>query len=103
MLAAPIRIDRAVEADIRGIVAGNYLAGGIDRDRCLEGREFIETSPAVVESHPRKRLVAARGIAMGAPTFSPLVFDDDAEKFTDIVIGARRRGGQLLRRRASLG
>jgi hypothetical protein len=29
--------------------------------------------------------------------------DDDAKEFTDVFIGARRCGGQLLHRRASLG
>src|SRR5262249_27639834 len=103
MLAPAIRVYRAIEADIRGVVAGNYLASGIDRHRSLERRQFIETSPAVVEGDSSKRLVAAGRVAMCAPTFPPLVSDTDAEKFADFLIGTRRRGGQLLRRRASLG
>src|SRR5262245_31470012 len=103
MLAPSIRVYRAIEADIRGLVAGNYLAGGIDRDGSLERRQFIETPPAVVECDPSKRLVAAGRVAMCAPSLSPLMFDHNAKKFADIFIGARRRGGQLLRRRASLG
>src|SRR5262249_59563920 len=103
MLAPAIRVYRAIEADIRGVVAGNYLASGIDRHRSLERRQFIETSPAVVEGDSSKRLVAAGRVAMCAPTLSPLVFDHDAEKFADILIATPPRGGQLLRPPAAFG
>ena len=53
VLAAPVRIDRAVKADIGRIVAGDDLARGIERDRGLERRQFIEALPAVVEGDPR--------------------------------------------------
>ena len=100
MLAAAIGIDRAVEADVGRVVAGNNLAGGVDRDRRLERRQFVERAPAVVEGDAGERLVAAGGIAVRTAAAPALVVDDDAEQSADVVIAARRRGGQLLRRRA---
>jgi hypothetical protein len=40
---------------------------------------------------------------MRAAAPASLMFNHNAEHFADVVIAARRRGGQILRRRASLG
>src|SRR5690606_33208374 len=53
MLAAAIRIDRAVETDIGRIVAGDDRARSVDRHAGLERRQLIEALPAIVESDPR--------------------------------------------------
>ena len=72
--------------------------------RGLERRQFVERAPAVVEGDARQRLVAAGGIALRAAAAPALVLDHDAEQFGGVVDKvARRRGGQLLHRRASLG
>src|SRR5437879_5278953 len=49
MLAAAIGIDGAVEADVGGIVARDLLSRGVDLDRRLERRQFLEALPAIVE------------------------------------------------------
>src|SRR6202795_737951 len=97
MLAAAIRIDRPVEADIGGLVAGNDLARGIERDRGLERRQFIETLPAVVEGDTRFRLEAAAGVGLRAAAATPLAFDRDA-KFRKRRSRPRRFGGRRDRR-----
>ncbi len=104
VLAAAIGIDRAVEADVGTIVAGNDLAGGVGRDRGLERRQFVERAPAVVKGDARQRLVAARGVALRAAPTPALMFDHHAEQFGGVVdMDARRRGGQLLHRRTPQG
>jgi len=108
VLAAAIGIDRAVEADVGRVVAGDDLARGVDRNRGLERRQFLDASPAVVEGNPRHRLVAAGRVRLRAPPAAALELDRDAEQFVDAAIGvstmgARRRGGQLLFRRALVG
>src|SRR5260370_13035655 len=72
MLAAPVRVDRTVEADIGRVVAGNHLAGGIGRDGGLERRQFVEALPAVVECEPRRSLETAAGVGLGAAPAPPL-------------------------------
>src|SRR5258708_15006691 len=66
MLAAPVRVDRTVEADIGRVVAGNDLAGGIDRHRGLERRQFVEALPAIIECEPRLSLETATGVGLRA-------------------------------------
>src|SRR5450432_1049844 len=97
VLAAAIRIDRPVEADIRGFVAGNDLARGIERDRGLERRQFIETLPAVVEGDTRFRLEAAAGVGLRAAATKPLAFDRDGQ-FRKRRSRTRRLGGRRDRR-----
>ena len=72
VLAAAIGIDRAVEGDVRRLVAGDDLARRVDRHRGLERRQFFEALPAVVEGDARDRLVAARGIGKRAAAAPPL-------------------------------
>src|SRR5262245_39232992 len=103
MLAAAIGIDRYIKADVRRLIAGNDFPARVDRDRRLEGGEFVERPPAVVKGDTGQRLVAPRGVALGTPPSPALVIDNDAKEFAHIVIGARRRRGQLLSRRSSLG
>src|ERR1700677_801353 len=75
MLATPVRIDRTVEADIGRVVAGDDLAGCIDRDRGLERRQFVETLPAVVEACARFGLEAPAVIGLRAAATPPFALD----------------------------
>ncbi len=59
VLAAAIGIDRTVERNVGRVVAGDDLAGGVDRHRGLERRQFVERLPAVVEGDARQRLETA--------------------------------------------
>src|SRR6266849_1056281 len=97
MLAAPVRVDRTVEADIGRVVAGNHLAGGIDRDRGLERRQFVEALPAVVECDPRLSLEAPAGVGLRAAASPPLALDRDGE-FGKRRRRTRRLGGRRDRR-----
>src|SRR2546429_2854637 len=90
MLAAAVRVDRAVEADIGRVVAGNDLASGIERDRGLERRQFLEALPAVVECEPRLSLETAAGVGLRAAAAPPLALDRDGE------FGKRRRRTRRL-------
>src|SRR5713226_6951815 len=103
MFAAAIGIDRAVKADVGGIVSSDDLPGGIDGDRGFERWQLVEGAPAVIKSDSGKRLIAARSVALRAATPAALMVDHNTEQLADVFIGARRRGGQLLHRRASLG
>src|SRR5262249_57086642 len=75
MLAAAIGVDRTVEGNVGGIVAGDGLAGGIDGHRGLERWQFLETLPAVIEGDACERLVAAGGVRLRAPPPAALIFD----------------------------
>ena len=103
MFASAIRIDRPVEANIWRFIAGNNLSRCVDRDRRLERREFVKRSPPIIERDTSQRFVTSRCVTLGSPATPALVVDYNPEQLADIVIGARRRGGQLLHRRASLG
>ena len=67
MLAAPVRVDRAVEADIGGFVAGDDAP----RRHLLhfggERIELAERLPAVVDRLVGDRFVAAGAVGLGAP------------------------------------
>src|SRR5260221_3819973 len=93
MLAAPVRVDRTVEADIGRVVAGYDLAGGIDRHRGLERRQFVEALPAVVEGKPRLSLETAAGVGLRAAAAPPLALDRDGE-FGEGRRRTRRLGGR---------
>src|SRR5258708_7424995 len=95
MLAAAVRVDRTVEADIGRVVAGNHLAGGIGRDRGLERRQFVEALPAVVECEPRLSLETAGGVGLRAAAAPPLALDRDGELGKGRT---RRLGGRRDRR-----
>ena len=57
MLAAAIGVDRAVEADVRAVVAADDRAGALRRQAGLElGRRIVLVTPPVVESLHRRRL-----------------------------------------------
>ena len=97
MLAAPVGIDRTVEADIGRIVAGDDLSRGVERDRGLERRQFIEALPAVVEGDPRFGLEAAAVVGLRAAATPPLALDGDRE-FGKRRRCTRRLGGRRDRR-----
>src|SRR5262249_1298287 len=88
--------DGAIETDVRRIVARDHLARGVERDRGLERRQFVEALPAVVEGNPRFGLEAAGGVGLRATAAPPLAVDGDRE------FGkrgrTRRLGGRLYRR-----
>ena len=97
MLAAPVGVDRAVEADIGRIVAGDHLSRGIQRDRGLERRQFFEALPAVVERDPRFGLKAAAGVGLRAAAAPPRALDGDRQ-FGKRRRRTRRLGGRRDRR-----
>src|SRR5882757_775600 len=79
MLAAAIRINRTVEANVGGVVARDHLAGGVDRDRGLERWQFVEALPAVVEGNPGLGLEAAAGVGLRAAAAAALALDCDRQ------------------------
>src|SRR3954469_15866085 len=93
VLAAAIGIDRAVEADIGGVVAGDDFSRGVDGDTGLERRQFVEALPGVVERDPRLGLEAAACLGLRAATTPRLAFDRDA-KFRKRRKRTRRFGGR---------
>ena len=97
MLAAPVGVDRAVEADIGRVVAGDDLARGVDRDRGLERRQFIEALPAIVEGDARFGLEASAVVGLRAPAAPPTALDGDRE-FWKSRRRTRRFGGRRDRR-----
>ena len=97
VLAAAIRIDRAVEADVGRVVARDDLARPLLGHRRLERRQLLDRAPAVVERDARGRLVAARGVRQRSPAAPSLTIDGGAEEFV------RRRHGGRWHRRTSLG
>jgi hypothetical protein len=97
VLAAAIGIYRPIEGNVGRLVAGDDLAGGIDGDRGLERRQFLEALPAVIEGDAGQRLVAARGVRLRAPTA--------AASGVDRHLGVGRRGkvdGSWTQRRCRL-
>src|SRR5882672_5368227 len=97
VLAAPVGVDRAVEADIGRIVAGDDLARSVDRDRGLERRQFIQALPAVVEGDAGFGLEAAAIVGLRAAATPPLAFDRDRQ-FRKWRRCTRRLGGRRDRR-----
>ena len=97
MLATPIRIDGAVEADIGRFVARDHLAGCIERYRGLERRKLFKTLPAVVKRNPRLGLIAAAGVGLRATATPPPAFDGDC-KLREGRRYTRRFGGRRDRR-----
>ena len=97
VLAAPIGIDRAVEADIGRVVAGDDFSRGIERNRGLERRQFVEALPAVIESDARFGLEAAAGIGLRAAATPPFALDRNRE-FGKRGRCTRRLGGRRDRR-----
>ena len=75
MFASPIRIDRAIEADVGRVVAGNDFPRGIERNGGLERRQFVERPPAVVERDPRLGLEPAAGVGLSAATAPAFALD----------------------------
>ena len=94
VLATAIGIDRAIEADIGRVVAGDDLARRIDRHTRGERRQILETLPAVVEADAGFRLVAPGRVRQRAAAAPALAVDLGGE-------AARRR--VEARRRASQG
>ena len=67
MLAAAIRIDRPVEADIGRFVAGDDRFGLLPRDLGHQWLRRFVARPAVIEIFAFLKLEAARGVGRGAP------------------------------------
>src|SRR3954447_12938828 len=93
MLAAPIGVDRTVEADIGRVVTGDYFARGVDRDGGLEDRQIFQALPAVVESDLGLSLVASAAVRLRATAPPPGAVDRDRE------FGKRSRTRRLGGRR----
>ena len=101
VLAAAVRIDRAIKRDVGRIVAGDDLAGGVGGHCGLERRQLLQTLPAVIESDPRHRLVPAGGVRGRAAAAAAFAIDASAmgARVMDATAHfARRRGGQRCRR-----
>ena len=97
MLATPVGIDGTIETDIGRIIAGDDLAGRVERDRCLERRQLIEALPAVIERDPRFSLETTTGVGLRAPAAPPLAVDRDRQ-FGKSRRRTRRLGGRRDRR-----
>ena len=97
VLTSPIGIDRAVETDIRGIIAGDDLARGIERDGGLERRQLLEALPTIVEGNASLGLETAAGVRLRAAAAPPFVPDGDP-KLRKCGRRTRRFGGRLNRR-----
>ena len=96
MLAASIGIDRTVEPDVGRFVAGDDLARGIERDRGLERRQFVQALPAIVEGDPRFGLEPAARVGLRAAATPSLALDRDRE--FGKRCHTRRLGGRRYRR-----
>src|ERR1700730_836796 len=79
VFATPIGIDGTIEADIGRVVAGDHLARGVDRNRGLEWRQFVQALPAIVEGDPGFGLEAAAVVGLRAAAAPPLALDGDRE------------------------
>src|SRR5580700_9567795 len=97
MLATPVGVDRTVKADIRRVVAGDDLARGVERDRGLERRQFVEALPAVVKGDTRFSLETAAGVGLRAAAAPPVALDRDRQ-FRKRGRCTRRLGGRRDRR-----
>jgi hypothetical protein len=95
VLAPAVGIDRAVEPDVGRIIARDDLARFFLGDGGLEGRQFLDRAPAVVEGDPRGRLVAAGRVRQRSTAAPAIAIDAGTEEF------ARRRLGGRWHRRAS--
>src|SRR5579883_591440 len=93
MLAPAIGVDGSVEGNIRRIVASDDGAGRVHRHLGLEGGEFLETLPAVVEGDAGERLVAPGCIRLGSPA-APAVSRNRGPS-RRIVFGTRRPAGSV--------
>ena len=83
VLAAAIGIDRAVEGNVRRLVARDDLSGALDLHLGLQRRQLFERTPVVVERLDDLRLVAAGNIGLRAAP-APAIAQD---------IRLRRPGG----------
>jgi len=66
MLAAAIRIDRAVETDVRALVAGDDALGPLDMLDRLERLQILDLAPAVINGLAALRVEPARDIGLRA-------------------------------------
>src|SRR6476659_4374469 len=96
MLTAAIGVDRAIEADIGRVVAGDHLARGVDRDRGLEDGKILKALPAVIECDPRLGLVAPAAVRLRATAAPPGAVDGDRKLWKRSR--TRRLGGRRDRR-----
>src|ERR1700747_891449 len=97
VLAAAIRIDGTVEANVGRVVPRDHFSRGIERNGGLERWQLLETLPAVVEGDPRFGLKAAAGVRLRAAAPPPLAINSDGE-FGKGRRRPRRLGGRRDRR-----
>src|SRR6186997_459289 len=72
MLAAAVGVDRLIEADVGAVIAGDDALGHLLAHVGLEGFQFAQTFPAVIERLALLALVAANTVgarAAAAPAF----------------------------------
>ena len=75
MLATPVRVDRAVEADIGGIVARDDGARLLDDHLRVEGRRFVLERPAILEGLAPGGLETAGRVGDRAPSATAVRVD----------------------------
>ncbi len=80
VLAAAIGVDRAVEGDVRRLVAGDDPARRFLLHLGLQRRQQLERIPAVVDGLARLRLEAAGTIALGAASAPAVGVDAHADE-----------------------
>src|ERR1700720_3017646 len=97
MLATAIRVDGTVKTNVGRIVAGDDLSRGIQRDRGLEGWQFIEALPAIVERNARLSLEPPAVVGLRPAPAPPLALDRN-RKLRKRRKRTRRLGGRRDRR-----
>src|SRR5215831_12368128 len=71
MFAAAVRVDRAVEADIRRVVASDDRACRVDAQRRGQWRRlFVGRTPTIVERHALFGFEAPAVVARGTPSLA---------------------------------
>src|SRR5690554_5356177 len=83
MLAASIRVDGAVEGDVRRFVAGDDRARPLDLHFSFEGRQLLDRLPSIVEDLTRCRLVPAGRVDRRTPAATAVEADADAALLDD--------------------
>ena len=75
VLAAPIGVDRLVEAYVGAVVGGDDALGRLARNLGLERLQLREALPAVIEGLAQLALVAACAVRPGATATAPRAVD----------------------------
>ena len=88
MLAAAIRINRPLEADIGAVIGGDDGLGTLGMFHCLEDRERFNIVPAVIKAFALLPLEPAGQIALCATPADPLGFQQLAPRQIGIAAAA---------------